>query len=162
MFLWICIIFGNKKTDFHITEKLSTQNIKSTPLNISTNDRENLKRGGKSTYTYTGGASGYTIDRWYANGTVEVSNGVGIKIYSSIIQKLPTELLQSYVGKPLTFTCKTGTGALHSGTAIYRLLMTDGHLHIHTMLIRMMLIISSKLLQTLVKQIFLLLKQKSQ
>ena len=41
----------NKKTDFHITEKLSTQNIKSTPLNISTNDREKLKRGGKSTYT---------------------------------------------------------------------------------------------------------------
>ena len=41
----------NKKTDFHITEKLSTQNIKSTPLNISTNDREKLKKGGKSTYT---------------------------------------------------------------------------------------------------------------
>ena len=31
--------------------KLSTQNIKSTPLNISTNDREKLKKGGKSTYT---------------------------------------------------------------------------------------------------------------
>jgi hypothetical protein len=41
----------NKKADFHITEKLSTQNIKSTPLNISTNDREKLRRGGKSTYT---------------------------------------------------------------------------------------------------------------
>ena len=41
----------NKKADFHITEKLSTQNIKSTPLNISTNDREKLKKGGKSTYT---------------------------------------------------------------------------------------------------------------
>ena len=41
----------NKKADFHITEKLSTQNIKSTPLSISTNDREKLKRGGKSTYT---------------------------------------------------------------------------------------------------------------
>ena len=41
----------NKKTDFHITEKLSTQNIRSTPLSISTNDREKLKKGGKSTYT---------------------------------------------------------------------------------------------------------------
>ena len=41
----------NKNPNFHITEKLSTQNIKSTPLTISIQDREKLKQGGKSTYT---------------------------------------------------------------------------------------------------------------
>ena len=47
------IICSNKNKDksFHITEKLSTQNIKSTPLAITTQDREKLKKGGKSTYT---------------------------------------------------------------------------------------------------------------
>ena len=47
------IICSNKNKDksFHITEKLSTQNIKSTPLTITTQDREKLKKGGKSTYT---------------------------------------------------------------------------------------------------------------
>ena len=36
---------------FHITEKLSKENINKTPLIISTKDREKLKKGGKSTYT---------------------------------------------------------------------------------------------------------------
>ena len=41
---------NNKSPDFHITEKLSTQGIKSTPLTITIQDREKLKKGGKSTY----------------------------------------------------------------------------------------------------------------
>ena len=41
----------NKNPNFHITEKLSTNNIKSTPLTISIEDRQKLKKGGKSTYT---------------------------------------------------------------------------------------------------------------
>ena len=39
----------NKNPDFHITEKLATNNIKSTPISVQ--DREKLKKGGKSTYT---------------------------------------------------------------------------------------------------------------
>ena len=41
---------NNKSPNFHITEKLSTQGIKSTPLTITIQDREKLKKGGKSTY----------------------------------------------------------------------------------------------------------------
>ena len=40
----------NKNSNFHITEKLSTENIKSTPLRITTEERAKLKKGGKSTY----------------------------------------------------------------------------------------------------------------
>ena len=40
-----------KNPNFHITEKLSTNNIRSTPLTITIQDREKLKKGGKSTYS---------------------------------------------------------------------------------------------------------------
>ena len=40
-----------KKPNFHITEELSTKNIKTTPLTITVEDRKKLKKGGKSTYT---------------------------------------------------------------------------------------------------------------
>ena len=51
----------NKNPNFHITEKLSTQNIKSTPLTISIQDREKLKQGGKSTYTSSCQENRYTL-----------------------------------------------------------------------------------------------------
>ena len=41
---------NNKNPNFHITEKLSTQNINSKPLKITTEERAKLKKGGKSTY----------------------------------------------------------------------------------------------------------------
>ena len=40
----------NKDPNFHITEKLSTKNIKTNPIKITIQDRERLKKGGKSTY----------------------------------------------------------------------------------------------------------------
>ena len=40
-----------KNPNFHITEKLSTNNIRSNPLTITIQDREKLKKGGKSTYS---------------------------------------------------------------------------------------------------------------
>ena len=45
------VICSKKPTNFHITEKLETNNIKSNPIQISKTDREKLKRGGKSSYT---------------------------------------------------------------------------------------------------------------
>ena len=40
-----------KNPNFHITEKLSTNNMRSNPLTITVQDREKLKKGGKSTYS---------------------------------------------------------------------------------------------------------------
>ena len=45
------IICSSKPSNFHITEKLETDNIKSNPIQISKVDREKLKKGGKSSYS---------------------------------------------------------------------------------------------------------------
>lgn len=45
------IICSKKPADFHITEKLELNNIKSNPIQIKKTDREKLKKGGKSSYS---------------------------------------------------------------------------------------------------------------
>jgi hypothetical protein len=45
------IICSSKPSNFHITEKLETNNIKSNPIKISKTDREKLKKTGKSSYS---------------------------------------------------------------------------------------------------------------
>ena len=45
------IICSTKPSNFHITEKLETDNIKSNPIQISTTDREKLSKGGKTSFT---------------------------------------------------------------------------------------------------------------
>ena len=45
------VICSKKPANFHITEKLETNNIKSNPIQISKTDREKLKKGGKSSFT---------------------------------------------------------------------------------------------------------------
>ena len=45
------IICSSKPSNFHITEKLETDGIKTNPIKISTTDREKLKKTGKSSYS---------------------------------------------------------------------------------------------------------------
>ena len=45
------VICTKKPANFHITEILETNNIKSNPIKISKTEREKLKKGGKSSYT---------------------------------------------------------------------------------------------------------------
>lgn len=45
------IICSKKPANFHITEKLETNNIKSNPIKISKEDKEKLKKGGKTSFT---------------------------------------------------------------------------------------------------------------
>lgn len=44
------VICSSKPSDFHITEKLETNNIESNPIQITQRDRENLKKSGISSY----------------------------------------------------------------------------------------------------------------
>ena len=45
------IICSSKPTNFHITEKLETKNIKANLMQLAKKDKEKLKKGGKSSFT---------------------------------------------------------------------------------------------------------------
>ena len=94
------VICSSKPSDFHITEKLETNNIESNPIQITQRDRENLKKSGISSFKSscqenvkpkTQNLKGKTTVYQHARGigmTNDRGGNVNPMFYSSEIKKL--------------------------------------------------------------------------